>query len=492
MSGLDGSLLALFLVTQILYTLTFLVDIYIFTRPVNWVNMDEQIDIPESMYPYIVLYYPVLRELEATMRTTLISLNKLDYPTDRYKIVAIPNSDDRGTIESLRRLAKDFPFLQILEVPPTNDPSWQVVWDAWERNPKAYWWHQGEYAKVRQLPPKKTRQLIYAFYHTVEAMQDEPNLVIDYIDVDSCPPVDHFKAAVVGLRHYDVLQAQNVAGNLNASLAASWHSFDHMAWDGYKYPHLSANGGHPYWVLGKGLFFKAADLTALGGFHPWIAIEDPEVGVRFWANGKRLGIIASSLIEEVPETFLEGVRQRKRWVCGFFQTLGRPLRYLGLTPWQRFQAWMNFLPCLLLSVNAIGLPTGLWALWTFVTHQDVLPHWAVWLAAVNLTAFAVSLSLLYVRTWRRTALVLDRPLDRIAYMLRVNPVFVLIWWFLWTIPLVIGLVMYLRDGGLVWQRTKKIDANHDLVRTHYGVKPLPAEASRAESPSLALRTGEEV
>jgi len=52
--------------------------------------------------------------------------------------------------------------------------------------------------------------------------------------------------------------------------------------------------------------------------------------------------------------------------------------------------------------------------------------------------------------------------------------------------------MYLRDGGLVWQRTKKIDANHDLVRTHYGVKPLPAEVSRAECPSLALRTGEEV
>jgi hypothetical protein len=49
-------------------------------------------------------------------------------------------------------------------------------------------------------------------------------------------------------------------------------------------------------------------------------------------------------------------------------------------------------------------------------------------------------------------------------MLRVNPLSLLVWWTLWIVPLVGGLRMYLSDGGLVWQRTDKSDANHELVR----------------------------
>jgi hypothetical protein len=33
----------------------------------------------------------------------------------------------------------------------------------------------------------------------------------------------------------------------------------------------------------------------------------------------------------------------------------------------------------------------------------------------------------------------------------------------WTIPIVIGIGMFLREGGLNWERTTKTDANHELV-----------------------------
>ena len=244
-------------------------------------------------------------------------MSRIDYPRDRFRVVAIPNDDDDLTVRSLRRLAREFPFLEVLEVPATSDPRWQVVWDAWDRCDKAYWWHGGRRAGVRDLPPKKTRQLVYAFYTIARDLRSQrDDFLVNYIDADSCPPPDHFLAAAVGIRHYDVLQAQNIAGNLNNTMAASFHAMDHMAWDGQTYPHLSANGRQPYWVLGKGLFFKASDLVALGGFHPWLTIEDPEVGMRFWTNGKRLGIIENPLIEEVPTTFAHGITQRKRWVAG--------------------------------------------------------------------------------------------------------------------------------------------------------------------------------
>ena len=63
-------------------------------------------------------------------------------------------------------------------------------------------------------------------------------------------------------------------------------------------------------------------------------------------------------------------------------------------------------------------------------------------------------------------------IDRIGYMLMVNPIFIMVWWCVWIIPLTLGFVMYLKDSGQVWQRTEKIDANNTLVRSkldQYGV-----------------------
>lgn len=470
----------LFIFAQCLYTISFAFDWYLMSLPVNLVDMEGVRDLDREDLPRIVLFYPVLRELESTMRTTFLSLAELDYPEDRYLVVAIPNFDDDETINSLRRLRLEFPFLQILVVPSTSDASWDPVWRNWDANPKAYWWHRGRRAQNRDLPPKKTRQLIYAFYTLAEKFVGGEDFLVNYIDADSCPPRDHFLAAAVGIRHYDVLQSQNIAGNLNATLAASWHAFDHMAWDGLKYPHLSANGKQPYWVLGKGLFYKASDLLELGGFHPWIAIEDPEVGMRFWKNGKRLGIIQNPLIEEVPATFSRGVIQRKRWICGFFQSLGTPLHELGMTRTERVKAWLNFLPCLTFWIGSIGFPTGIWALWTYLNGTGPLPRWTIAHSIFNLGCLAGALSVLYWSTWKRTAIVLSRIRDRVRYMLAVNPVFLMIWWLVWIIPLWLGYRMYKKDTGLAWARTKKIDANATLVRRRLGrPDPVPLLISQS-------------
>lgn len=468
-------LVTLFIVTQALYFLAFMVEIYFFRLPVNRVTFDAR--TAPAAYPYIVLLYPVLNELEATMRTTFGALARLDYPRNRFEVVAVPNGNDATTIASLKRMQADFPFLQLLETPPTTDPSWRAVWDAWNSNAKAYWWHRGSRAGERDLPPKKTRQLVYAFYTLAERRRGGEDFLVNYLDADSAPQTDHFLAAAHGMREYDVLQSTNIAGNLNASMAASLHAFDHMAWDGRKYPHMSADGRHPYWMLGKGLFFRASDLVALGGFNPWITIEDPEVGMRFWKNGKRLGIIETPLIEEVPSTFAHGITQRKRWVAGFWQSLTAPLSAMDFTFGEKLRAWTNFLPCLSLWINLIGLPVGIWALVTFLNGTGPLPTWTLVLSAVNLAMYLIAMTSLYWATWRRSAIVLPRRRDRLWYLLRVNPVVIWLWWAIWLIPLVIGWRMYRRDHGLVWERTEKVDANAALVRArdgHLATKPVRA------------------
>lgn len=465
-----------FVLTQALYFLIFMVDVYFFTLPVNRVQFAAG-QRPRS-HPYIVLLYPVLHELETTMRTTFGALSRLDYPRDRFEVVAVPNSDDPDTIASLQRMQADFPFLQIVETPPTTSTSWRAIWDSWSSNPKAYWWHRGSRAGQRDLPPKKTRQLIYAFYTLAERKRGGEDFLVNYLDADSAPQTDHFLAAAHGMDEYDVLQATNIAGNLNVSMAASLHAFDHMAWDGRKYAHMSANGRHPYWVLGKGLFFRASDLLALGGFNPWITIEDPEVGMRFWKNGKRLGIIETPLIEEVPSTFGHGITQRKRWVAGFWQSLTAPLTAMEFTFGEKLRAWTNFIPCLSLWVNLIGLPVGIWALVTFLLDRGPLPFWTLVLAAVNVSLYLIAMATLYWSTWKRSAIVLPRRRDRLWYLLRVNPIVIWAWWAVWLVPLWIGWRMYRRDHGLVWERTEKVDANAALVRRrdHAPVAPRPFQA----------------
>jgi len=64
---------------------------------------------------------------------------------------------------------------------------------------------------------------------------------------------------------------------------------------------------------------------------------------------------------------------------------------MGMTRWQRLRAWLNFLPCLSLSINAVGIPTGIWRCGPISKAPHVVPEWTLWLAAGNLSALALSL-----------------------------------------------------------------------------------------------------
>jgi cellulose synthase/poly-beta-1,6-N-acetylglucosamine synthase-like glycosyltransferase len=459
----DGRLilLVLFVATQASYLASILVHVYFYSRPVDLIQ-PEDLSADPSTYPPVLLFYPVLRELEATMRTTFLAIDSIEYPRDRYRIAAIPNYDDHVTIAALRRLQAEFSWLEIVTVPPTSDDSWNVVWQQWANNQKAYWWHVGKRAGVRSLPPKKTRQLIYAFYNLCPP--DAEDMLISYIDADSAPPPNYFLLGAAGAARFDVVQLTNVAGNVLSSWAATFHAFDHMCWDASMYAHMTSHGRHPFYVLGKGLFFWSSDLHAFGGFHPWLTIEDPEVGMRLWTNGRRLGVVDQPLIEEVPATFRQGVTQRKRWVCGFFQSLGSPLTLMGMTWSQRFQARLNLIPCMSMLINAVGLPVGVWILVLAAEGERPVDLPLAVVSAINILGAVVILMHNWINAWRVSRLVLDNRRARLRLALRVNPLFVMAYWLFWSVSIVIGIQMFVRDKGLVWERTEKVDANHDLVR----------------------------
>ncbi len=460
-------LVVVYAVVQVVYLLGLVVDGYFFSRRVDWITPDA-VAADRTSFPPILLLYPVLHEAKETMRTTMLSIAAAQaaYRPGQARVVAIPNHDDAATIASLEELRGEFDFLELLPVPPTDDPSWAPVWSNWDFNSKAYWWHIGKRAANSALPAKKTRQMIYALYVMAEELQGD-DWLLSYLDADSAVPVDYYRIAAAGADRYDVVQLTNVAGNLMDSWASSFHAMDHMAWDGGLYPHMSSRGRHPFYVLGKGLFFKVSDLVELGGFNPWLTIEDPEVGMRLWTNGRTLGVSDSPLVEEVPSTFGGGITQRKRWVAGFFQSLHVPLALMGMSFPQRMKARLNLVPVLSLMVNAIGLPLGVWVIVEAALGHDPIDLPLTVLSAVNIVAAVAVLTRIYLAAWSRTRMVLDSRRDRLIFLLRVNPVFLIGYWLLWLVPLVIGIWMFMADRGLTWQRTEKVDANHNLVRSSH-------------------------
>ena len=492
------ALVAVFAAVEVLYLGCLLVTLWLYTRPVDvvkrMVHLAKPVEVASKtgkvMYlrncPEVIVLYPVLNELEATMRTSMLGFARAAYPGGVRRIVAIPNSDDVATIASLRRIAEEYPFLEILPVPPTGDPSWGAVSSAWEQNQKAYWWHTGKRAHERALPAKKTRQLVYAFY-TMAARQ--PSALLSYIDADSVVPPDYFVTAAAAIKQFEVLQNTNVAGNAMASWAASMFALDHMLWDGSLYQHMTARGRHPFYVLGKGLFFRISDLIRVGGFQS-LAYDRGSRG-RDATLDQRL----SSGDHPEPADrggsghVRKGITQRKRWIAGFFQSLGKPLTLMGMNWHQRFRARLNLVPCASLFLNPFGAALGVWALVAAVEGPGrVFSTWLEVLCIVTLAFLVLVLAIGQRAIIRQTRLIFESRRERLGYVLRVNPVIIFAYWIWWSIPLAIGFWMYLTDRGLTWQRTDKIDANHDLVRA--GTVAAIGDAAIAEAPEEVASAAE--
>jgi cellulose synthase/poly-beta-1,6-N-acetylglucosamine synthase-like glycosyltransferase len=92
--------------------------------------------------------------------------------------------------------------------------------------------------------------------------------------------------------------------------------------------------------------FKADVLKALDGWDPFNVTEDCELGVRLYRMGYRTTMVDSTTWEEATSRLWNWMRQRSRWVKGFFQThlahMRNPFRTLReLGPW----GFAGFLMC---------------------------------------------------------------------------------------------------------------------------------------------------
>jgi cellulose synthase/poly-beta-1,6-N-acetylglucosamine synthase-like glycosyltransferase len=251
--------------------------------------------LPDQDLPVFTVLAPAYREtgiLDQLMR----ALAALDYPPTRLDIKIVLEADDRDTIAAARELAFDSRF-ELIIVPSGT-------------------------------PRTKPRALNYA-------LQFARGDIITIYDAEDIPDPDQLRAAAAAFA---------VADSRLACVQAPLNWYNHrrnpltrqFALEYAVHFHailpLLARLGIPLPLGGTSNHIRRDALMEAGGWDAWNVTEDADLGFRLARLGYRSDVIAPPTLEEAPETVARWVRQRSRWLKGYWQTLAVHLRRPGQLP----------------------------------------------------------------------------------------------------------------------------------------------------------------
>ena len=237
---------------------------------------------PDDAWPLYTVLLPVYRE--AGMLPGLVqAMAALDYPRDRLEVILLVETDDDATRAAAMRL--DAPGWRVLLVPP-GEP---------RTKPRA--------CNVGLAEARGTFLVVF--------------------DAEDRPEPGQLKLAVQAFRRLPdsvaCLQARLNFYNSSDNLLTRCFALEYMAWFDLYLPGLhSLRGVIP--LGGTSNHFRTATLRSLHGWDPWNVTEDCELGVRLARAGQETRILDSTTWEEAVSQFQPWLRQRSRWVKGYWQT----------------------------------------------------------------------------------------------------------------------------------------------------------------------------
>ena len=235
----------------------------------------------------------------------LAGLAKLDYPADKLDVKILLESDDIDTRDALAA-AQPPPWCEVVIVPDGQ-------------------------------PRTKPR----ACNHGLAAARGE-YLVI--FDAEDRPEPDQLGKAVAAFRREApetvCLQAKLNYYNPDQSWLTRFFTLEYTTWFDLFLPGLHRLG-FPIPLGGTSNHFRTDSLRRLGGWDAWNVTEDCDLGIRIARHGLRTAMLDSTTWEEATARLGNWLRQRSRWVKGYWQThfvhsrnWAETLRGLGL--WKTF------------------------------------------------------------------------------------------------------------------------------------------------------------
>jgi len=295
----------------------------------------EIISLSISEYPVYTVLVPLFKEPENVVVNLIKSIKNIDYPQNKLDVIFLFEEHDRKTIE----IAKS--------CKPPN--TWRFFY------------------VPNGTPTTKPKACNYGLYFS----RGEYLVIYDAEDV---PEPDQLKKALAAFINngpdYSCFQAYLNYYNKYENFLTRMFTLEYTYWFDYM-----LNGLHtlrlPIPLGGTSNHFRTEDLKKISGWDPFNVTEDADLGIRFSAEGKKVGIIKSTTYEEAPCNTGNWIRQRSRWVKGYMQTSIvynrhpiKMIKKIGFINWLSFQLLVTGTPLTFLInpivwvVFLIGIITG--------------------------------------------------------------------------------------------------------------------------------------
>jgi len=320
--------------------------------------------------PVYTVLVPLLDEPEVVPRL-LGALRALDYPPDRLDVQFLCEHDDAATIAALR---------------DAGLPA---------------------HMRITTAPPGPPRTKPRVCNEGLAAARGE--FVVIY-DAEDRPDPDQLRKAVAAYRRVgdDVvcLQCRLEHYNSRQNLFTAWMAVDYLAWFRLILPGLQSLAS-PMPLGGTSNHFRTTFLRSVGGWDPFNVTEDCDLGMRIARAGKRTAMLDAATAEEAVAGLGPYLRQRSRWIKGYWQTW---MVHTRCGAAREFGAWGFFLfvahtgGTVLLQAIApfTWLVIALWLFvgWSVVDLGDPLSGVALAIAAALLAANLVLIAIGLLACWR--------------------------------------------------------------------------------------------
>jgi cellulose synthase/poly-beta-1,6-N-acetylglucosamine synthase-like glycosyltransferase len=252
----------------------------------------ESHSIPDADLPVYTVLVPMYKEPEVAQKIAR-TVTSLDYPLDKLDVKLLLEEDDGPTRMKIEEVIDTLPHcVEVIIAPkvPKTEP---------RTKPRACNWGleraKGDLLVVfdaeDQPEPDQLRKAAYAFSQ-LEAK---------------------------GKKNVICLQAKLNYFNARQNHLTRFFTLEYTNWFDLFLPGLHAIRT-PIPLGGTSNHFRTAPLKELGGWDPFNVTEDCDLGIRMARKGFSTEVLDSTTWEEANSQLPNWIRQRSRWIKGYFQT----------------------------------------------------------------------------------------------------------------------------------------------------------------------------
>ena len=248
--------------------------------------------LQDADLPIYTVLVPMYKEPEVAQKIAR-TVTSLNYPIDKLDVKLLLEEDDPATRAKIDEVIDSLPHCVEVIIAPSVPKS---------------------------QPRTKPRALNWG-------LEKARGKFVAVFDAEDQPEPDQLKKAVIAFNRLDAagksstacLQAKLNYFNAHQNALTRFFTLEYTNWFDLFLPGLHAVRT-PIPLGGTSNHFRVDVLQKLGGWDPFNVTEDCDLGIRLARHGYSTEILDSTTWEEANSQVNNWIKQRSRWVKGYFQT----------------------------------------------------------------------------------------------------------------------------------------------------------------------------